>query len=246
MLTAPSLSARVCFYIRGVGEASTRKRKKPRTKGGKSRAETWRLKKLLRVEQGFWEQGLEFVAGVDEVGRGPLAGPVLAAAVIMPRDVTIRGVHDSKQLTAEKRERLVLEIREKALCIAIAAASNREIDRINILKASHLAMQRAIRRLRIAPQHVIVDGLPVPILGPNHTAVIDGDAKVHCIACASIVAKVMRDKIMRSLSTRYPAYGWEHNAGYATADHRQAINIVGLTPHHRRSFTEDDQLVLEL
>src|SRR5262245_61015730 len=114
----PSLDARVCFYLRGVAGPSARKRKKPRTKGGRSRAETWRLKKLLQVEQGFWEQGFEFVAGVDEVGRGPLAGPVLAAAVIMPRGVTIRGVHDSKQLTAEKRERLVSEIREKALCIA--------------------------------------------------------------------------------------------------------------------------------
>jgi ribonuclease HII len=230
-----------------VGEASARKRsKKPQTKAGRSRAETWRLKKLLQVEQGFWDRGLEFVAGIDEVGRGPLAGPVLAAAVIMPRGVSIRGVHDSKQLTPEKRERLLEEIREKALCIAIAGASNREIDRINILKATHLAMQRAIRRLRIPPQHVIVDGLPVPILGPNQTAVVDGDAKVHCVACASIVAKVVRDKIMKSLSSRYPAYGWEHNVGYATADHRQAINIVGLTPHHRRSFTEDDQLTLEL
>ncbi len=229
-----------------MGEASTRKRTKPRTKAGRSRAETWRLKKLLQIEQTFWERGLDFVAGVDEVGRGPLAGPVLAAAVIMPRGVSIRGVQDSKQLSAEKRERLFVEIREKALCVAIAGASNREIDRINILKATHLAMQRAIRRLRIPPQHVIVDGLPVAILGPNHTAVIDGDAKVHCVACASIVAKVVRDKIMKALANRYPVYGWEHNVGYATADHRQAINIAGLTPHHRRSFTEDDQLVLEL
>jgi ribonuclease HII len=200
---------------------------------------------MLQVEQTFWAQGLEYIAGVDEVGRGPLAGPVLAAAVIMPPNVAIRGVHDSKMLTAEKRERLLHEIHEKAIAIAIGGASCREIDRINILKASHLAMRRALARLRVRPQHVIVDGLRVPTLG-EHTAVIDGDAKVHCIACASIVAKVMRDKLMRLLSSHYPHYGWDHNAGYATADHRSAILEVGLTPHHRRSFTEDDQLVLEL
>jgi ribonuclease HII len=229
-----------------VGEATTpRRKKRPKTKGGRSRAETWRLKKLLRFEDGFWDQGLEFVAGVDEAGRGPLAGPVLAAAVIMPRGVAIRGVTDSKLLTAEKRERLLVEIHQKAICIGIGGASSREIDRINILRATHLAMLRAVRRLRVAPQQIIVDGLPVPLLGPSHTAVVDGDAKVHCIACASIVAKVMRDKLMKLLSPRYPSYGWDHNVGYATLDHRQAIEAVGLTPHHRRSFT-DQQLILEL
>ena len=222
-----------------------RGKRRPKTKAGRSRAETWRLKKLLQYEQGFWQQGLQYIAGVDEVGRGPLAGPVLAAAVIMPPDVVIRGVNDSKVLSSDKRERLFVEIYEKALCIGIGGASSREIDRINILKASHVAMQRAIARLRIRPDHVMVDGLPVAILGPQHTAVVDGDAKVHCIACASIVAKVMRDKLMRLLSSRYPIYGWEHNAGYATADHRLAIDSSGLSPHHRRSFT-DQQLVLEL
>lgn len=219
---------------------------KPKTKAGRARAETWRLKKLIQVEQNLWEQGLEHVAGVDEVGRGPLAGPVLAAAVIMPPGVVIRGVGDSKQLSAEKRERLLHEIHEKALCIAIGGASPREIDRINILRATHLAMRRAVERLRIPPQHVLVDGLPVPILGERHTAVVDGDAKVHSIACASIVAKVMRDKLMKLLAGRYPRYGWEHNAGYATLEHRNAIGAVGLTPHHRRSFTDDSQLLLEL
>jgi ribonuclease HII len=219
--------------------------KKPKTKAGRSRAETWRLKKLLQFEQGYWQQGVQYIAGVDEAGRGPLAGPVMAAAVIMPPDVVVRGVNDSKQLSPEKRERLFMEIHEKALCIGIGGASSREIDRINILRASHLAMLRAIRRLRIQPDHVMVDGLPVALLGPRHTAVIDGDAKVHCIACASIVAKVMRDRLMRLLSVRYPIYGWEHNVGYATLDHRLAIDAGGLSPHHRRSFT-DQQLVLEL
>lgn len=207
---------------------------------------TWRLKKLLEMERALWDQGVELVAGVDEVGRGPLAGPVIAAAVILPVGVGIRGVDDSKKLTADKREKLLLEIREKALAIGLGGASTREIDRINILRASHLAMARAIQKLPRTPQHVIVDGLPVPQLGPDVSFVIDGDAKVHCIACASIVAKCVRDRLMRMLAMRYPNYGWEHNCGYATADHRTAIYESGFSPHHRRSFDINSQLTLEL
>jgi ribonuclease HII len=220
--------------------------KRPKTKAGKKRAQTWRLKKLLEMERAIWDNGVELVAGVDEVGRGPLAGPVLAAAVILPVGVGIRGVDDSKKLTAEKRESLFLEIREKALAIGVGAASSREIDRINILRASHLAMHRALKKLPTQPQHVFVDGLPIPFFPYQHTAVIDGDAKVHCIACASIVAKVIRDRLMRMLSSRYPAYNWANNCGYSTEDHRAAIVEVGLTPHHRRSFDFNQQLVLEL
>ena len=220
--------------------------KRPKTKAGRARAITWRLKKLLEMERALWEQGVELVAGIDEVGRGPLAGPVVAAAVIMPVGVGIRGVDDSKKLTAEKRESLLLEIREKALAIGIGGASTKEIDRINILRASHLAMARAIRKLPIQPQHVMVDGLPVPGLFGNASFVIDGDAKVHSIACASIVAKCVRDRLMRMLAPRYPIYGWDHNAGYATADHRAAIFESGFSPHHRRSFDLNSQLALEL
>jgi ribonuclease HII len=220
--------------------------KRPTTKAGKKRAQAWRLKKLLTMEQALWEQGVELIAGVDEVGRGPLAGPVLAAAVILPVGVGIRGVDDSKKLTAEKRESLILEIQQKALAIGVGAASSREIDRINILRASHLAMMRALRRLPVQPQHVFVDGLPIPNFSYQHSAVIDGDAKVHCIACASIVAKVIRDRLMRMLSVRYPVYNWSHNCGYSTADHRAAIIEAGLTPHHRRSFDFNQQLVLDL
>lgn len=220
--------------------------KRPKTKAGKKRAQTWRMKKLLEMEHALWERGVEFVAGVDEVGRGPLAGPVLAAAVILPAGVGIRGVDDSKKLTAELRERLLIEITEKALAIGVGAASSREIDRINILRASHLAMQRALRRLPVQPQHVFVDGLPIPGFSYEHTAVIDGDARVHCIACASIVAKVIRDRLMSRLAAHYPAYGWAHNCGYSTADHRDAIVEVGLTPHHRRSFDFKQQLSLLL
>lgn len=219
---------------------------KPKTKAGKKRAQTWRMKKLLEMERAVWEQGILHVAGVDEVGRGPLAGPVLAAAVIMPVGVGIRGVDDSKKLTAEKRESLFLEIRDKALAIGVGAASSREIDRINILRASHLAMQRALHKLPVQPQHVFIDGLPIREFEYPHTAVVDGDAKVHCIACASIVAKVIRDRLMRMLAMRYPAYNWGNNCGYSTADHRNAIVEVGLTPHHRRSFDFNQQLTLDL
>ncbi len=200
----------------------------------------------MELEQSFWDRGFELVAGVDEAGRGPLAGPVLAAAVVFSPGVGIRGVDDSKKLTAEKREALFDVIRSKALAIGIGAASTKEVDRLNILRASHLAMRRAIMRLPFEPQHIIVDGLPVHELGERHTSVVDGDAKCHAIACASIVAKVVRDRAMLMLAMRYPGYGWDHNAGYGTLEHRTAIGDLGLTPHHRRSFEPNMQFTLEI
>ena len=228
------------------GEAPKRRTRRPKTANGRRRAENRRLRRLLEPEQALWERGLTLIAGVDEVGRGPLAGPVLAAAVILPPSLAIRGVDDSKKLTAEKRAELFTEIRAKAVAIGVAGASTREVDRINILRASHLAMKRAIRRLGCVPQHIFIDGLPVLELGYEHTAVIDGDAKLHCIACASIVAKVVRDRVMTLLAARYPGYAWDSNMGYATAEHRDAIITLGLTPHHRRSFESNHQLTLEL
>jgi ribonuclease HII len=217
-----------------------------RTAAGRKRAETWRLKKLLAAERACRAGGAACIAGVDEAGRGPLAGPVMAAAVVLPAGTAIRGIDDSKRLAADVRETLFDEIRAKALAIGVGAASTREIDRINILRATHLAMTRAVARLGVVPDHVFVDGLPVPELGARQTAVVDGDARVHCIACASVVAKVVRDRIMRRLAARYPAYGWDHNVGYGTAEHRAAILEVGLTPHHRRSFAPNQQYTLEL
>jgi ribonuclease HII len=229
----------------GAGGAKGRKRR-PRTASGRRRAENRRLQKLTELEQAYWDRGLTLIAGVDEVGRGPLAGPVLAAAVVLPPGVVIRGVDDSKKLSAEMRSALYEEIRSKAVAIGVAGASTREVDRINILRASHLAMRRALERLRCTPEHIFVDGLPVPGLGFEHTAVVDGDAKVHCIACASVIAKVVRDRIMHLLASRYPGYGWQTNAGYGTSEHRGAIIELGLTPHHRRSFEPNNQLTLEL
>jgi ribonuclease HII len=229
----------------GSGGAK-RRNTRPKTASGRRRAENRRLRRLLELEQACWDRGLTFIAGVDEVGRGPLAGPVLAAAVVLPPGVAIRGVDDSKKLSAERRLELYEQIRDRAVAIGVAGASTRVVDRINILRASHLAMRRAVERLGRTPEHVFVDGLPVPGLAEACTAVVDGDAKVHCIACASIVAKVVRDRIMALLASRYPGYGWHTNAGYGTVEHRDAIIELGLTPHHRRSFEPNNQLVLEL
>ena len=199
----------------------------------------------LDLERELWADGCECVAGVDEAGRGPLAGPVVAAAVIFRPEVRVPGATDSKKLTEAMREELVVEIRRRALCIGVGAASPREVDRLNILRATHLAMRRAVDHLVMAPDHVLVDGLPVPELGDRHTAVVEGDSKSFTIACASIVAKTTRDRIMKRLAPRYPGYGWETNVGYGTPDHVHALGERGPTPHHRRSFVPV-QLSLEL
>ena len=187
------------------------------------------------------------IAGVDEVGRGPLAGPVVACAIVMPPDErVIRGVDDSKVLSADERARLAERIRSRALSIGVGAASVREIDKMNIFHASVLAMRRALGRLTIRPDHVIIDGRAIRSLGTPHTAVIDGDACCYSIACASIIAKVTRDRVMHALATRYPGYRWERNVGYSTAAHFAGIAELGVTPHHRHSFLPVRQLTLGL
>ncbi len=199
-------------------------------------AESPRPQDLLEYERGFWGRG-HSVAGVDEAGRGPLAGPVVAAAVILPQGVHVEGADDSKQLSAAVREELYIHIFALARSVGVGAASVREIDRRNILRATTVAMQRALDRLDPQPDHIVVDGLYVKYLGRPHDAVVDGDALIHSIGCASIVAKVVRDRLMQRLSTRYPAYAWERNMGYGTAEHRAAIDEQGVTPHHRLTFT---------
>ena len=183
------------------------------------------------------------IAGVDEVGRGPLAGPVVACAVVMPPDArAIRGVDDSKALTALQRTKLAKLILERALAVGVGAASVREIDRLNIYHASTLAMRRALGRLPVKPDHVLIDGKAIRSLTIEHTAVVHGDARCFCIACASIIAKVTRDRLMQSLARRYPTYRWDHNVGYATQDHIAGLAAAGITPHHRRSFMRIRQL----
>lgn len=198
------------------------------------------------IERDLRQKHGPLIAGVDEVGRGPLAGPVVACAVIMPPDRrAMPGINDSKQLTAKSRERLVGKILERALGVGIGAASVREIDRFNILQASVLAMRRAIRRLPLVPDHIVIDGRSPRTLELKHTAVIRGDSRCYSIACASIVAKITRDRVMRALGSRYPAYKWQENVGYSTAFHLRVIADQGITPHHRRSFLPVRQLSLD-
>jgi ribonuclease HII len=186
------------------------------------------------------------IAGVDEVGRGPLAGPVVACAVVMPPDArAIAGVDDSKRLTNQERQRLAVRIRERALAFGLGAASVREIDRLNIYHATVVAMRRALARLGLAPHHVLVDGRQIRTLAIPHTAVVGGDGRCYSIACASILAKVTRDRVMRALATRYPNYRWDSNVGYATLAHIAGLASHGVTPHHRRSFIPVHQLSLE-
>jgi ribonuclease HII len=187
------------------------------------------------------------LAGVDEVGRGPLAGPVVACAVIMPCDVrAIAGVDDSKQLDGPERERLAVLIRRRALATSVAAASVREIDRLNIYHATSLAIRRALDRLVLRPSHVVLDGKSIRALPYVHTAVVGGDGACYSVACASILAKVTRDRLMRALAARHPGYSWERNVGYGTRAHLQGLRDFGTTRHHRRSFIPVQQLALDL
>ncbi len=176
------------------------------------------------------------VAGVDEAGRGPLAGPVVAAAVILDEIHPIAGLADSKKLSAARREQLYDEIRAKALCCCIAEASVEEIERLNILQATLLAMQRAVAGLRLRPGLVLVDGNRLPLLDMRAEAIVQGDAKVAAISAASILAKVTRDRGLLALDQRYPQYGFARHKGYGTAEHLRALRLHGPCPEHRRGF----------
>lgn len=196
-----------------------------------------RSKKYLRSEQAslIWDvPGL--IAGVDEAGRGPLAGPVVAAAVMLDARFPIRGLADSKQLSARRREQLFDEIRAKALCCSVAQASVEEIDRLNILQATLLAMQRAVQGLRLKPTKVLVDGNRLPSLEVLAQAVVSGDSLVPAISAASIVAKVTRDRLLDDLHALHPGYGFDRHKGYGTAQHMLALQTLGPLDAHRRSF----------
>ena len=186
------------------------------------------------------------VAGIDEAGRGPLAGPVYAAAVILDPARLPRGVDDSKAMTAEAREKVFDKIMERALAVGIGVASVAEIDEINILQATMLAMRRATEALAIAPTHAFVDGNRAPTLPCPVETIIDGDAKSMSIAAASIIAKVTRDRVMRALDSEHPYYQWAQNKDYGTADHLVALGLLGPTVHDRQSFAPVAQLKLPL
>lgn len=189
----------------------------------------------LTTERRYWRAGFHHIAGVDEVGCGSLAGPVVAAAVVLPVEGGVKGAVDSKRLRAVEREELAQVICERALTVGVGAASAREIERLNIRRATGLAMERALRRLGVTPDCVLIDGRPQPCLG-DHLAIVKGDRKCHTIACAAILAKVTRDRLMARLARQYPGYGWERNVGYSTREHREGLSRLGITPHHRRSF----------
>jgi ribonuclease HII len=196
-----------------------------------------RLRHLLGRERELWASGLERVAGVDECGMGPLAGPVVAAAVIFPPGHGIRGVDDSKRLTAARRETVAAAIRADALAWAVVEVPPAEIDALNIYQAGLAAMHRALERLAEAPDYVLVDGRRIPDVAVPQEVVIKGDAKCHAIAAASILAKTARDALMTRYDTEYPGYDFASHKGYATQAHRDAIRRLGPSPIHRRSFT---------
>jgi ribonuclease HII len=194
-------------------------------------------KNLIKAEQValYWDApGL--MAGVDEAGRGPLAGPVVAAAVILDDLNPIKGLADSKTLTAVRREKLYDEIRAKALCCSVAEASVAEIDELNILQATMLAMRRAVEGLRLKPSKVLVDGNRIPTLDVLAEAIVKGDSKIQAISAASILAKVTRDRWCAELHTKFPQYGFDQHKGYGTAQHMAALHEFGACPEHRRTF----------
>ncbi len=200
-------------------------------------AEQKRLDTITLYEKRYYDKGIEYIGGIDEVGRGPYAGPVVTACVILPKGSRIEGINDSKKLSAKKRDELFDIIRERAVSIGIGMADNYEIDELNILQATYMAMKRAVENMEIKPQQLLVDAVTIPDIDIPQEAVIKGDAKSISIGAASIIAKVTRDRIMAEYSKQYPQYGFDKNVGYGTREHEAAIREYGLCSIHRRSFT---------
>ncbi len=200
----------------------------------------WNADEKLQYERELLSRGIRYIAGVDEVGRGPLAGPVVCAAVIMPLGETdiIVGVDDSKKLSAKKREELAEKIKSTELAYTMVEVSEKEIDEINILEATKLGMKKALEGLKIAPETVLTDGNMTLDISFPQRSVIHGDALSYSIGAASIIAKVYRDKLMDDFAKEYPQYAFDSNKGYGTAAHIQAIKEYGLCPIHRRTFTK--------
>ena len=207
---------------------------------------------MLSYERGLWANGVRAVAGIDEAGRGPLAGPVVAAAVIFPEGCFIPGVDDSKLLSVTGREELFGQIYSEAVALGVGIVDHMMIDEINILNATFRAMHQAIQQLQAIPDHLLIDGnrfvtdgLPSATAGIPYTTIVDGDALCFSIAAASILAKVTRDRIMLEYDNQFPGYGFAQHKGYGTKEHREAILNLGYCPIHRRSFTFKTQLELD-
>ena len=198
-----------------------------------------RLKKLKEIEEQIYNTEIQTICGIDEAGRGPLAGPVVVAAVIMPRDSMIEGVNDSKKVSEAKREKLYDQIINEAISYGVGIVDQKKIDEINILQATKMGLTMAIKELKVRPQRIIVDALDkIDTCNIPYTSIIKGDAKCYSISAASIIAKVTRDRIMRQWAEIYPQYGFEKHKGYGTKAHIEAIQKYGLTPLHRKSFVK--------
>ena len=210
-----------------------------RKKYEKYQLELERLEEILTYERGLWEAGYDLVAGIDEVGRGPLAGPVVAAAVILPKECKIEGVNDSKKLSAKKREELYDIILEKAVSYGIGIVSNERIDEINILQATYEAMREALSQLKPKADYILADAVTIPMVSTPQRGIVKGDATSMSIGAASIVAKVYRDRMMEAYDEVYPGYGFASNKGYGAAEHLEGIRKQGITPIHRKTFVKN-------
>ncbi|MGU7972215.1 ribonuclease HII [Streptococcus suis] len=209
--------------------------KKRRKELEKEAAEDTRLEAMLSYEKALYDNGVEFIAGIDEVGRGPLAGPVVAAAVILPKGCKIRYLNDSKKIPKSKHESIYQEVMERAVAVGVGIKDAAVIDQVNIYEATKLAMLEALGQLSQEPEHLLIDAMKLDTPIPQ-TSIIKGDANSLSIAAASIVAKVTRDKMMADYDKEFSGYGFAKNAGYGTAEHLEGLNKLGITPIHRKSF----------
>ncbi|MCL4914643.1 ribonuclease HII [Streptococcus suis] len=209
--------------------------KKRRKELEKEAAEDARLEAMLSYEKALYENGVELIAGIDEVGRGPLAGPVVAAAVILPKGCKIRYLNDSKKIPKSKHEAIYQEVMERALAVGVGVKDAAVIDQVNIYEATKLAMLEALGQLNQEPEHLLIDAMKLDTSIPQ-TSIIKGDANSLSIAAASIVAKVTRDKMMTDYDKEFSGYGFAKNAGYGTAEHLEGLNKLGITPIHRKTF----------
>ncbi|HFI0639486.1 TPA: ribonuclease HII [Streptococcus suis] len=209
--------------------------KKRRKELEKEAAEDARLEAMLSYEKALYENGVELIAGIDEVGRGPLAGPVVAAAVILPKGCKIRYLNDSKKIPKSKHESIYQEVMERAVAVGIGVKDAAVIDQVNIYEATKLAMLEALEQLSQDPEHLLIDAMKLDTSIPQ-TSIIKGDANSLSIAAASIVAKVTRDKMMADYDKEFSGYGFAKNAGYGTAEHLEGLNKLGITPIHRKTF----------
>ena len=202
--------------------------------------ELLRLQEIRKIEEDLYEKGVEYICGIDEAGRGPLAGPVVVASVIMPKDSMIEGVNDSKKVSEKKREKLYEEITKEAISYGVAIIDQNEIDRINILNATKHGLTTSIKELKVKPDIILVDALTkIDTCGIPYNSIIKGDAKSYSIAAASIIAKVTRDRIMRQWDEVYPQYGFAKHKGYGSQEHIAALKKYGPTPIHRKTFIKN-------